>query len=79
MSDYIYFINGEFVPAGAAGVGLNDLGLVRGYAVFDLLRTYGAEEGQRRLAASGAFAHILAESPDAAASLLVAGIPVLHR
>ena len=42
MSDYIYFINGEFVPAGAAGVGLNDLGLVRGYGVFDLLRTYGA-------------------------------------
>lgn len=41
MSDYIYFINGEFVPAATAGVGLNDLGLVRGYGVFDLLRTYG--------------------------------------
>src|SRR5690606_5090042 len=42
MSDYIYYVNGEFVPAGAAAVGLNDLGLVRGYGVFDLLRTYGA-------------------------------------
>lgn len=39
-------------------------------AIAYLLRTYGAEEGQRRFAASGAFAHILAESPDAAASLL---------
>lgn len=42
MSDYIYYVNGEFVPAGAAAIGLNDLGLVRGYGVFDLLRTYGA-------------------------------------
>jgi branched-chain amino acid aminotransferase len=42
MSDYIYYVNGEFIPASAAQIGLNDLGFVRGYGVFDVLRTYGA-------------------------------------
>ena len=41
MNDYLYYVNGEFVPAGAAAVALNDLGFVRGYGVFDLFRTYG--------------------------------------
>jgi branched-chain amino acid aminotransferase len=35
-----YYLNGEFVPASAAALPLNDLGIVRGYGVFDLLRTY---------------------------------------
>jgi pimeloyl-ACP methyl ester carboxylesterase len=39
-------------------------------AIAYLLRTYGVEEGRRRFAASGAFAQILAESPDVAAALL---------
>ena len=34
------------------------------------LRTLGAEEGRRRFAASGAYAQVQAEAPDAAASLL---------
>jgi branched-chain amino acid aminotransferase len=42
MADYIYYVNGNFVPAAQAGIGLNDLGLVRGYGVFEVLRTYGA-------------------------------------
>lgn len=35
-----------------------------------LLRSYGAAEGRQRFAASGAYAQVLAASPDAAASLL---------
>jgi branched-chain amino acid aminotransferase len=41
MTDYIYYVNGDFVPASVAQIGLNDLGFVRGYGVFDVLRTYG--------------------------------------
>ena len=39
-------------------------------AIAWLLRTYGAGEGRRRFAASGAYAQVLAAGPDAAASLL---------
>ena len=41
MNDLIFYINGDFVPASEAGLPLNDLGIVRGYGVFDVLRTYG--------------------------------------
>lgn len=41
MTEYIYYVNGSFVPASTAAIGLNDLGLVRGYGVFEVLRTYG--------------------------------------
>jgi branched-chain amino acid aminotransferase len=41
MPDYTYYINGAFVPASEAAVPVNDLGFVRGYGVFDVLRTYG--------------------------------------
>lgn len=40
MNDPIYYVNGNFVPASQAAVSLRDLGLVRGYGVFDFLRTY---------------------------------------
>jgi branched-chain amino acid aminotransferase len=40
MNNLIYYVNGKFVPAGEAALPLNDLGIVRGYGVFDLLRTY---------------------------------------
>lgn len=36
----IYYIAGEFVPAGRAVIPVNDLALLRGYGVFDFLRTY---------------------------------------
>jgi pimeloyl-ACP methyl ester carboxylesterase len=39
-------------------------------AIAYLLHTYGPEQGSRRFTTSGAFAQILAVSPDAAASLL---------
>ncbi|HQY95161.1 aminotransferase class IV [Caldilinea sp.] len=39
--DYLYYVNGEFTPSSQAAIGLNDLGLVRGYGVFEVLRTYG--------------------------------------
>ncbi|WP_297630244.1 aminotransferase class IV [Caldilinea sp.] len=41
--EYIYYVNGAFVPARQAALHLDDLGLVRGYGVFELLRTYGAQ------------------------------------
>ena len=41
MSEATYYVNGEFVPIAEAALPLNDLGIVRGYGVFDLLRTYG--------------------------------------
>jgi branched-chain amino acid aminotransferase len=40
MADFIYYINGAFVLAREATVSAGDLGLVRGYGVFDVLRTY---------------------------------------
>jgi branched-chain amino acid aminotransferase len=36
-----YYINGEFVPADQACLPVNDLAILRGFAVFELLRTYG--------------------------------------
>lgn len=41
MGEATYYVNGAFVPATQAVLPLNDLGIVRGYGVFDLLRTYG--------------------------------------
>jgi branched-chain amino acid aminotransferase len=41
MSTYTYYVNGKFVPAEEAGIPFNDTGFVRGYGVFDFLRTYG--------------------------------------
>jgi branched-chain amino acid aminotransferase len=41
MSELTYYVNGAFVPATQAALPLNDLGIVRGYGIFDLLRTYG--------------------------------------
>lgn len=41
MSNFTWYVNGEFVPAQEAGIAPNDLGFVRGYGVFDFLRTYG--------------------------------------
>ena len=33
------YINGKIVSSGQAGIGISDLGLQRGYAVFDFVRT----------------------------------------
>ncbi|MCC6458396.1 MAG: aminotransferase class IV [Caldilineaceae bacterium] len=41
MSEITYYVNGAFLPATQAALPLNDLGIVRGYGIFDLLRTYG--------------------------------------
>ncbi|HXF62537.1 MAG TPA: aminotransferase class IV [Caldilineaceae bacterium] len=41
MADLLYYVNGRLMPAAEAALPLNDLGIVRGYGVFDLLRTYG--------------------------------------
>lgn len=36
----IFYIDGEFVPENRSVVSVNDLGLLRGYGIFDFLRTY---------------------------------------
>lgn len=53
----IYYVDGEFTPEDRASIPVNDLGVIRGYGVFDFLRTYNMrpfflEEHIRRLEAS---------------------------
>lgn len=43
MGEIVYYLNGAFVPAGEASLPLGDLAIVRGFGVFDFLRTYGHE------------------------------------
>ena len=55
----IYYIDGEFVDSGEATVPASDLALLRGYGIFDFLRTYGGKPFQlgahlRRLIRSAA-------------------------
>jgi branched-chain amino acid aminotransferase len=40
MTQSIYYVNGEYVASDRACLPLDDLGIVRGYGVFDFLRTY---------------------------------------
>lgn len=40
VAGLIYYVNGEYVAAEKAALPINDLGIVRGYGVFDALRTY---------------------------------------
>lgn len=40
MAQSIFYVNGELLPADRASLPLNDLGIVRGYGVFDFWRTY---------------------------------------
>ncbi len=53
----VYYINGEYIDAKRATIPANDLAILRGYGVFDFLRTYGGKPFQlgahlRRLARS---------------------------
>ena len=48
MTNYLYYLNGAFVPAAQASLPVDDIGLVRGYGVFDVLRTYGASPFEMR-------------------------------
>ncbi len=42
MNHYCYF-NGELLPANQATIKFNDLGLLRGFALFDYMRTYNGK------------------------------------
>jgi len=37
------FLNGDIIPSEDASVSLNDLALIRGYGIFDFLRTYNSK------------------------------------
>ena len=55
----VYYVDGEFVDSGEATVPASDLALLRGYGIFDFLRTYGGKPFQlgahlRRLIRSAA-------------------------
>jgi len=39
----IYYVDGKFVPADQAVIPVDDLAVLRGYGVFDLVRTYGGK------------------------------------
>lgn len=39
----IYYIDGEFVKAEESTITVNDMALLRGYGVFDFMRTYGGK------------------------------------
>lgn len=40
MTQPIYYVNGDYLAADRACLRINDLGIVRGYGVFDFIRTY---------------------------------------
>jgi branched-chain amino acid aminotransferase len=65
---YIY-LNGEIVPADQAAISPLDIGLLRGYAVFDLLRTIKGEpfllaEHLKRLRSSAAHLNLTVPATD---------------
>jgi branched-chain amino acid aminotransferase len=43
MQETIYYVNGNFVKKENAFIHVNDIGLLRGYAVFDYLKTYNGK------------------------------------
>ena len=40
MSDPIFYVNGEFIPSQKAMISATDLAVMRGYGIFESLRTY---------------------------------------
>ena len=63
MGKAVFFVNGVFVPESAATVPVTDLGLVRGWAVFETIRTYNGRlfrlaEHLARLRRSAELVHI---------------------
>ncbi len=59
----VYYVDGDYVEAGAAVLPLSDMAILRGYAVFDFLRTYRGkpfhlDDHLQRLRHSAALLHI---------------------
>lgn len=48
MSTPTHFVNGHFVPEDQAVLPVSDLGIIRGYGVFDLFRTYNGRPFKMR-------------------------------
>jgi len=71
MNTPLVYLNGSILPAADASLSLMDIGLLRGYAVFDLLRTVGGRpfmlaEHLQRLRASAAHLGLTVPADDAA-------------
>jgi branched-chain amino acid aminotransferase len=59
----VYYVDGQYVEAGTAVLPLSDMAILRGYAVFDFLRTYRGkpfhlDDHLKRLRHSAALLHI---------------------
>ena len=39
----IFYVDGQFVPSDEATIPINDLALLRGYGIFDFLKTYNGQ------------------------------------
>jgi len=49
MGEPVFYVNGRFVPESQASVAVSDLGLLRGYGVFDFTMTYNREPFRLKL------------------------------
>jgi branched-chain amino acid aminotransferase len=76
MTDKIYYVDGQFVPADQASIPVQDLAIVRGYGVFDFFRTYNGkpiqvERNLRRFRDSAAYIGLDIPWPDAELERLI--------
>lgn len=83
-TDGFYFINNQIVPAAEAAVFTHDLGLFRGYGVFDYFRTYKGEpllmhQYLQRFRRSAAHLHLKLKLEDEALAAIIRELIDLNK